>query len=142
MTERRQGWAVWTIAAVAVALIGTGLVFSGGPMQGRAERRDAVRMHDLNAAQTQAICRAFEAGAATANLAPTAACPETLRLTDPFTDRPYRIEMVDADNLRFCAVFERPDHATAYRNLTDGAEPGESCLIHRLPQDLDRGTGG
>ena len=131
MTRRRQGWPVWAIAVLAVVLIGVALTQTGGPMQGRAERRDEVRIADLNALMAQAGCRAAAAGTVTADLTATPACPDAPRATDPFTDRPYRIEVVDAENLRLCAAFETQAWTGPHLRRRDVRADGD-CLIHRI----------
>lgn len=136
MAERRQGWPVWAIAALAAALIVAGLTMTGGPMQGRAERRDEVRMGDLDALLLQADCRAGELGELTTDLAPTAACPATPRAADPFTDEPYQVEIVDAHNLRLCAGFELPLEDRVRWGRREGVDAGDGCMVYLMPEPL------
>ena len=131
MAERGQGWASLAIAAVALAAILGGLVLSGGPGQGRMERRDRVRLDDLMAIWRQAECRSLNGAPLDGALTPTAACPAEPRRADPQTGAAYRIEPVDARNLRLCADFELPPE-----ELSPGwvGERQGDCLVMRLPE--------
>ncbi|MDP5305811.1 hypothetical protein [Paracoccus spongiarum] len=132
MAERPGIWGMRGLTVLALLAIAGGLWVSGGPMQGRAERRDQMRSADLSALTAQAECRGTEAGAATADLGPTALCPETPRLADPATGAPYRITVLDRNNLRLCADFELPADK---RLLAHEWQPGidaDGCIVYRL----------
>lgn len=116
----------WGIAAVALAAVAAGLFLSGGPGQGRAERRDALREGDLAALAAQAQCLAAE-GRAVPPLAPTEGCPGTPRMADPATGEAYGIETVEGGRLRLCAPRE-----TAAPWAADPARPG--CILVDLRQ--------
>lgn len=101
-------WAVWALTALSLAVLAAGLVASGGPAQGRAEKRDRIRDNDLSAIRSLLDCKAQQAGQVVTDPTPTEACPMTPRLADPFTGAPYRIELVAPDSIRLCAGFELP----------------------------------
>lgn len=132
MAERQGIWALRGLTLLALAAIGGGLWVTGGPLQGRAERRDQLRSADISALTVQADCRAAEEGAMTTDLRPTAPCPQVLRMADPVTGLPYRIEAVDARNLRLCAEFDLPleQQARTYDWRPDRDAGG--CIVHRL----------
>lgn len=109
MADLRQiRWPAWAIAALSIAVISAGLSITGGPLQGRAERRDQIREADLNALAGQARCIYRAEGRNDANLSPTSTCPDDLRQVDPFSAVPYTVEAVDTRNIRLCATFEQP----------------------------------
>lgn len=118
--------AVIGIAVVAVAAISAGLWLSGGPAEGRAERRDALREADLAALAAQAQCLAAE-GRAVPPLAPIEGCPAEPRLADPATGEGYEIAPLAEGRLRLCAARE-----TAAPWAPDPARPG--CIIVDLRQ--------
>ena len=120
----------WAIAAVALAGIGAGLWLSGGPGEGRAERRDALRQGDLAALAAQAQCLAAE-GRAVPPLAPTEGCPATPRLADPATGEAYGIEPVEDGRLRLCAARETAE-TYGWPGASDPARPG--CIVIDLRQ--------
>lgn len=122
-------WPVWALTALSLAVLVAGLVASGGPGQGRAERRDQTRRADLSDIQALLSCKAQQAGQVGTDPTPTEACPLTPRLADPFTDAPYRFELVTPDSIRLCAGFELPPAA-------HGEGPDESgCLVRRIIMD-------
>lgn len=107
-------------------------------MQGRSERRDMVRLADLDALLNQADCRASETGALAADVETSDACPATPRRADPFTAAPYRIEVIDARNLRLCADFEQAQPWLAERRPDLEARAGGGCVVYRMPEELRR----
>ena len=101
-------WPVWALTALSLAVLVAGIVATGGPAQGRAEKRDRLRESDLSQIQSLLFCKAQQAGRVVTDPTPTEACPMTPRLADPFTAAPYRIELVAPDSIRLCAGFELP----------------------------------
>ena len=101
-------WPVWALTMLSLAVLAAGFVASGGPAQGRAEKRDRTRGRDLSEIQSLLSCKTSEAGQVVTNPTPTEACPMTPRLADPFTGAPDRIELVGPDSIRLCAGFELP----------------------------------
>ncbi|WP_374303175.1 hypothetical protein [Paracoccus sp. (in: a-proteobacteria)] len=101
-------WPVWALTALSLAILVAGIVATGGPAQGRAEKRDRTREQDLAQIQSLLFCKAQQAGQVLTDPTPTEACPMTPRLADPFTQAPYRLELVAPDSIRLCAAFELP----------------------------------
>lgn len=122
-------WPVWALTALSLATLAAGIVATGGPGQGRAERRDETRQHDLSAIQSLLACKAQQAGSLGTEPTPTEACPMTPRLADPFTNAPYRIEIVPPDSIRLCAGFELPTEAQDYGPDASG------CIVQRIALD-------
>lgn len=120
-------WPVRALAALSLAVLAAGIAASGGPAQGRAERRDQTRDRDLSEIQSLLHCKAQVAGQVVTDPAPTEACPATPRLADPFTAAPYRIELVAPDSIRLCAAFERP--------APFSARDGSGCIVQRIAVD-------
>ncbi|MBK4215367.1 hypothetical protein JJJ17_05450 [Paracoccus caeni] len=121
-------WPVWGFVALCLAVLVAGLIATGGPAQGRAEKRDQVRTGDLSALYQLLLCKARETGSLGTDPTPTEACPMTPRLADPFTAAPYRVELVDAQNLRLCADFEIGVNKQADYFTHDA----DGCLIERV----------
>jgi|GEM_PF-211511 len=126
MSGRR---AVAALAILGAAAIGAGLALTGGPAQGRAERRDAVRESDLHWLDQHVTCRAQAEGRLPGDLAGTAACPLTVRIADPFTAAPYRYEVIGARAWRLCADFNTPPPADMSYGMRDAA----GCFTGNLP---------
>lgn len=119
-------WPVWALTALSLAVLAAGLVATGGPAQGCAERRDQTRQRDLSEIQSLLICKAHQDRRLGTDPTPTEACPMTPRLADPFTGLPYRIGLVAPDTLRLCAGFELPSDIRDYG-------PDESgCIIQQV----------
>lgn len=122
-------WPVMALTALSLAVLVAGIVATGGPAQGRAERRDGARQRDLSDIQALLSCKAQQAGRVLTDPTPTEACPMTPRLADPFTGAPYRIERVAPDSVRLCAGFELPpDDAAQGRD-------GSGCTVQRIVVD-------
>ena len=136
MADRAKGWATGAIVLLAAIAVGGGLAISGGPMQGRKEARDRLRMADLSAIEMQARCRAQNEGKLTTETGATPACPAELRLADPYTGIAYRIEQIDSRNLRLCAPFEtdaylrRMGYSEPMPAENVDAQPG--CIVARV----------
>lgn len=117
-------WAVHGLTVLGVTVLAAGLVATGGPGQGRAEKRDRTRDNDLAQIETLLDCKAQQAGQVVVDPTPTEACPMTPRLADPFTAAPYRVELVPPDSVRLCADFEQQ----AEMSLRDEA----GCRVGRI----------
>ncbi|MFA5581935.1 MAG: hypothetical protein WDA25_08295 [Paracoccaceae bacterium] len=118
------------LAGMGVAAIILGLSVTGGPTQGRMERRDEQRRQDVNALSFQINCLAQNAG----NQLPqviesTDECLFTGRLNDPLTDIPYRYEPLGNHSYRLCAAFETPVRS---RWRSDDFNPETGCRHYRL----------
>ena len=131
MSKSRFSPVALAIALLACLSIGVGLALTGGPLQGRKERRDMVRQQDLMRLSDQAICLFGSKGLTGTGLDPTAACPDDPRQVDPYTQEPYRIEVVDARHMRFCASFEL-DRQDAPWLLPYGGQWQDGCVVTRL----------
>jgi len=99
-------WPALVIAAMAVLAIGLGLAITGGPGQGRMERRDEIRHQDIARLSAQVECLAQATGVLPESLNPTPLCPGEIRLADPYTGAPYRFEPLSHRAYRLCAGFE------------------------------------
>lgn len=119
-------WPVCALTALSLAVLVAGIVATGGPAQGRAEKRDQTRERDLSGIQSLLFCKAQQAGRVGTDPTPTEACPMAPRLADPFTGAPYRIELVAPDSIRLCAGFEtQPD-------LPDQGRDESGCTVQRI----------
>lgn len=134
MAERVQGWPVWAITALALAAIGGGLAVTGGPMQGRVERRDDLRRSDIAALARQANCLSAAEGRADGDLSATALCPDPPRLDDPYTGTPYRVEPLDGRHMRLCAEFEQDEDRLSRRWAYGLGEWQGGCVVIQLTQ--------
>ncbi|MFV0384209.1 hypothetical protein [Paracoccus sp. (in: a-proteobacteria)] len=129
MLSRGRDWATMAITGLAVVAIVGGILVAGGPVQGRAERRDDLRRSDLNMLESQLRCLARERRLLSVEIATTEACPATPSLTDPVTGQPYRIEQIDAENLRLCASFEIPPSRDPARRDGMGHFDDQGCMV-------------
>jgi hypothetical protein len=104
--------ATLAIAAAVGAAVVTGLVYTGGPGAGRAERRDEVRLRDLGALADLTRCLAdLDDHRLPDRLGPEPRCGTKIALADPFTGTPYRYDRLSDWSFRLCAVLERPEAA-------------------------------
>lgn len=122
-------WPVWALSALSLAVLVAGIVATGGPAQGRAEKRDQTRQRDLSEIHGLLLCKAQQAGKVTTDPTPIEACPQTPRLADAFTSTPYRIELVPLDSIRLCAGFELPSDTMEHGHDQSG------CIVHRIVLD-------
>ena len=122
-------WPIWALTAVSLVVLAVGIALTGGPAQGRSEKRDQARQDDLSDINGLLFCKAQQAGRVDTDPTPTEACPMTPRLADPFTGAPYRIERVAPDTLRLCAGFELPPDVPG-----DGRD-AQGCIIRRIALD-------
>ena len=118
-------WPVWALTALSLVVLAAGLVATGGPAQGRAERRDQTRSMDLSGIQGLLVCKAHQDRRLGTDPTPTEACPMTPRLADPFTAAPYRIELIAPDTIRLCAAFELSPRGD------DGSDES-GCIIQQV----------
>ncbi|MDO5704661.1 MAG: hypothetical protein Q4G49_06240 [Paracoccus sp. (in: a-proteobacteria)] len=119
---------MWGLAGLSAMVLVAGLVISGGPMRGQAERRDADRRADLDAIHMQISCKTIESGVLTTDAHASPACPNVPRLTDPHSGAPYRVEVVDAHNIRLCAGFEAPPPGQFGFDAPDD----QGCMVQRI----------
>lgn len=127
------------IAGLAVIVVVLALSITGGPGQGRMERRDETRLQDLQRIAAQVECLALAAdGALPADPASTPLCPADVRVADPYTGAPYRYETLSADAFRLCAGFET-DLAIRMAGNQVNVDVEAGCLHFRLPEQRFRG---
>ena len=120
--DRATG-AILLCCALAVA---AGLWTIGGPLQARAERRDAQRLYDLRTLAYHLACLRQHGQPAEGQ---DPRCPEPRSHLDPFTGAPYRIDQGADGMIRVCSEFEtdRRQFALLPRGEFD-ADTG--CLTH------------
>jgi len=115
------------LAALVAALVALGLLTVGGPGAGRMEKRDEIRLSDLSEISGYVRCVADAEGKSLPDaLTPMTTCQRDLRLTDPYTDAPYRYDRVSDTSFRLCAGFENPDWVIEVRNAE--LDPETGCL--------------
>lgn len=118
-----------TLSVLVLGSVLAGLWSVGGPNQVRAERRDAIRLADLNALHWHLRCL-HRAGEGLDGVASD--CPSRPRDQDPFTGELYRVQMLSEGGLLLCADFENdlPDDPWL-RARESRATPG--CLEFPRP---------
>lgn len=122
-----QGLLVLLVGGAVVA----GLIVTGGPGQGRAEKRDGQRWRDLRDSAALARCLYEETGAAPEALRAMPGCTPTEIPTDPGTGQPYAFALEEGDQFRICATFEtdaRPMISTG----PDRFDHEAGCLVGRF----------
>lgn len=129
----RPNWTVWVLIGVVALAVVLGLVVTGGPAQGRREKRDELRLADLQVLMNRVQCRATETGALPADLSPTPPCAGDLRLDDPYTGTPYRYEILSPDSFRVCAAFETDLPLQTYWDRVN-IDMAAGCLTGHLPR--------
>lgn len=129
MSARGQGRSSAALAILAAVTVGAGLALTGGPLEGRALRRDDTRMEDLRRLSSRVQCLAMAQKRLPASVEESDVCPDPVRLTDPYTDAPYRYQRIDATNYRLCGVFERPRRQQQWSG--DEFDAVRGCLVQR-----------
>ena len=125
--------AVAGVTGLAVLLVVAALWQVGGPQAGRMEARDDTRFSDLLSLTSLVTCKATtEGNALPQDLTESASCRYDVRLNDPYTDAPYRYEIVDTEEYRICADFERPERLTGRAQSFDAEE---GCLYQQVALD-------
>ena len=118
------------LALMAVGVIAAALWTTGGPGTARAERRDDVRLADLDALHRHLTCLR-DAGLVPDIATHSEGCPAPRR-ADPWTGQPYRVSRVTDMSFRLCASFETTlprDHWRAGQ----GFDRDTGCMIRNLP---------
>jgi hypothetical protein len=124
-----RGGSLALIALVVAALL-AGLLTVGGPLQGRAEKRDGVRIDDLLQIRGQVTCLAEAAGGVLpSDLAATDDCDLAERLADPYTGAPYRYARISDTAYRLCAGFETETPRRYAAGTATGFDEGSGCLV-------------
>lgn len=130
-------WPAFAIAGMVALAIGLGLAVTGGPGQGRKERRDEMRLEDLNQLSAQVYCLArASAGQLPTDLSSTALCPGALRRADPYSGQPYRYDILSPETYRLCAGFET-DLAVLmdWNRVNLDAEAG--CILYHYVEKIE-----
>lgn len=114
MTLARTRLVVILFGLAVLLAVAAGLAVVGGPDTGRRDRRDDARLDALRQIADALACHA-DARADPANpailpdISPACLSADvSLRLSDPQTGAPYRIEYPTPDEARVCAGFEAP----------------------------------
>ena len=123
------------ILGLAILAIVLGLLATGGPKQGRAERRDDQRARDLSVLIGLVPCLAQEQGGALPPaLAPHAACSPAELPVDPVSGAAYTYERLSEASYRICARFERPDEIESAHYGLSRIDAATGCAIgHYTP---------
>jgi hypothetical protein len=117
------------IALIVVVAVIVGLVVVGGPTAGRMEKRDEARITDLRELASFVECVAdSNQNTLPEKLGQIESCSRDVRLSDPFTDVPYRYEPISPTAFRVCAELERPGAATQTSWHNWEFEPSTGCL--------------
>ncbi|MHA6344764.1 hypothetical protein [Roseivivax sp. CAU 1761] len=120
--------AAWGLAALAAALSLAGLVTVGGPGAGRAERRDDLRLGDLERLSAAIACTARAEGALPRGLDLTPGCGRGVRLADPYSGAPYRYAPEPGGGYRLCAPFRRPERLAPRTGAA--LDPATGCVSY------------
>lgn len=124
--------ALYGLSALSLIFSLLALWTIGGPVQARSERRDAIRLNDLNALNWHLGCLQ-RAGQGIDGSAPD--CPSRPRDHDPFTDEAYRMELLPNGARLLCADFESSPSLPDWMNAhTSSESPG--CLQFRHTSDI------
>jgi len=116
------------VVLVAGGIIG-GLLTVGGPGQRRKERGDDERLAHIQTLDDYVTCLAKRnANALPAEMPQDSFCSGHDRLSDPFTDTPYRYEKLGEDKYQICANFESPETVPTYRLTAFDRNTG--CYTH------------
>ena len=84
----------WVIGTIVLATIAAGVWSVGGPASAKQEKRDKVRMSDIQTLNGHVICLALATDKTLPERLPSvdqtiADCAPAPRMTDPFTDATY-----------------------------------------------------
>ncbi len=116
-------------ALLALAALVASLWLVGGPAQGQKERRDGLRLSDLNQLKNDiAECAVVRETGLPATLTPTDCAQSPQRLTGLATQVTY--SRVDAETFELCVALEAPDRmGQSYNARIDGEV---YCQIRKL----------
>lgn len=122
-----QGLLVLLVGGAVVA----GLIVTGGPGQGRAEKRDEQRWRDLRDSAALARCLYEVTGTAPEALHAMAGCSSIEVPTDPEIGAPYAYSLNGETGFRICATFEI-GVPSLYTVDPDWIDPETGCLVGRF----------
>ncbi len=104
----------WVIGAVVLATIAAGVWSVGGPASAKQEKRDKVRMSDIQKLNGHVLCLAYATDRTLPDMLPSEEktiedCSPVPRLEDPFTEAAYSYERLSDTGFRICGEFEKPE---------------------------------
>lgn len=104
-------WPQLALGLLAVGGIVVGLLVVGGPETARMEKRDALRLRELQDLNRHVICLARAQGndSLPESLDATKLCPTPLRDDALLLSEGYVYEPLDESNFQLCATFEDID---------------------------------
>lgn len=114
MTLARTRLVVILFGLAVLLAVAAGLAVVGGPDTGRRDRRDDARLNALRQIADALACHADAKSdppnpAILGDISPACLSGDiSVRLSDPQTGAPYRIEYPTPDEARVCADFEAP----------------------------------
>jgi hypothetical protein len=124
---RGETFARIALGALAAGLVVAGLLAVGGPGTARVERRDDVRLDDIQRLADYVRCVADTQDRTLPEaLRPVETCQGGQRFEDPFSGTPYRYEKITETAFRLCAGFE--DIAGINDVRRSGLDPATGCL--------------
>jgi hypothetical protein len=114
------------IGALVLAGITVGVIATGGPERGRAERRDKDRQSDIRSLAYHVECLTGPTGQLPDDLTPTDTCPANGVDFKDETDKPYTYQKVTESEYLLCAAYEYP--AALWGNLErEGLDRTTGC---------------
>ena len=128
-----KGWAAPAIGIVTALAVVLGLVLTGGPGHARKQQGDAQREQDLMSMAGWVDCLATAEGALPSTLSDLPQCDFRARLTDPYTQKPYRYEVTGQTSYRLCADFELPPQRPADR----WGRNSDGCILREYQPGKD-----
>lgn len=115
------------IALIAVLMAVIGLIVSGGPSAGQAERRDSTRLDDLYELRDLTYCIAeVSEGVLPITIADSDMCTSIVSFRDPYTGESYKYELISERGFKLCAAFERPERISLYGEQS--LDPSTGCI--------------
>lgn len=138
MTSPDSSRALIAIGGLVAAVIAAGLWTTGGPLTGRMERRDEVRLNDLQAMIWAVRCMADDQdGVLPETYAHTDHCRSDRATTDPFDGTAYAYAVTSPTSFELCANFERPDRIGSLGfAIYDSVDTERGCIVIRYRPDL------
>ena len=115
------------LGVIVIVEVIAGLLTVGGPLTGRAERRDDQRRDDIRDISENIRCLTRVAGGTIPDQPRiTDRCPEVFPASDPFSGEPYEYEKLSMIAYRICATFETATIDQWYNYQSAGE--GRHCL--------------
>lgn len=106
------------LAALVVLAVVLAVAQVGGPARGALEKRDDLRLRDLQRIRDQISCLTdIEDAPLPETLGPTDVCDTGQRYADPFSGQPYVYRVLGPNTYLLCAEFEDAER------IADRGEP-------------------